>query len=384
MSDDEIEDGSPAPAAPGWEPALDHIVQAVPGAPGVEEAATYLNDYVQRRNIADANEAAAQNFASDLSDFRDGMKQFVTADPTLGAVQATMKATAPMVQGVVGTTGHPDADEHAGTLTRHIHGEIASAAVTSAAEKDANHARMLLDHPDISGALATGEADSLRNYIDMQDRARALDQHIQDREQAMAADTRAGNAMFGYAAQLRSPDTGSPVFPSRWNQRVLADNSVPPGDTAVLRQLYGRLAVDGGPTTSDPWTAHQMVSDIASGDAPHPREVLSQVAGGNLRFNDALHLSSIPRESAAALNGLLDFGRQAIMASDPIAGARAYGRFVNWVLPAFEQTGPAGAAPTGDVYLLRNGLASFMPRVEDALPAAPREGRRPLKEIFGG
>lgn len=374
----------------GYVPALDKIVQAVPEAQGVDEAAAYLNDYVQQRNMATANSEAGAHFVNDLSDFQNGLVQFVTDDP--GGVHAAMKAVEPVAHGVVSTIpGVEDPDAHAQNLIRGIQGQIATAAVTSAAERDGGMARALLDHPAVSAALPDGAEQHLSNYIETQDRARVLDGHVQQIQAAKATDQRANAAAFSYASELLDPKSELPVFPSRWNQAVTADNSVTPLDTAILQRMYGRLAIDGGAPTSDPFLLSGVVRDIADGGGPQVREMLSHVAEGNLRFSDGLHLASLASDKsdagkahATALSGLLDQGRSAIMDADPIAGARAFERYTNWLMPQYMRTGPAGADPNGDAYILRSGIAPFLPRAEDLVPA-PASGERPtLKEIFSG
>ena len=377
-----------APPPPNYVPALAQLHDAIddPDAQAaIGEAAAHINNYQQQRAIVDASNQQAQQFGSDLSSFKNDMLGMVSTDPA--SVHAAMSAVVPVFQMAARSTGHPDADTHADTLIRDTHSELAAAAVTTAAHRDAGFARSLLG--TVSSVLSDDHQAQLNGYIDLQDRARQVDNAAQQIQQAKLSDTQSNHSMFQYASSLFNRDTGNVLFPPRWNQAILADNNVTPQDTASLRQLYARLAADGGAEQSDPFLVTGLVRDVSEGGGPPIRDVLAHATSGALTFEHALHLASLSgdktqdaQQHAAALTGLLDTGRSAIMGDDPISGSRAYARYVNWLLPRYATTGQAGADPDNDAYILKNGIASFMPTANDLVPAVPRANRRPLSEIF--
>src|SRR5688572_29865927 len=164
MGDEELLD---LPAAPS--PALQQFreVFSEPGAAPearewAAEVTTRINDYNQRRSLADANAAAGQQFVADIDGFKSGLVSMVQNDPNAVSLALDLVPT------TVGMLGG------ASDLTAHMQVEIAAAAVTSLAEWDGGAARALLSDDRIAGLLGENVAP-LGTYISMQEAARARD-----------------------------------------------------------------------------------------------------------------------------------------------------------------------------------------------------------------
>src|SRR5712664_982696 len=97
------------------------------------EVTTRLNDYFQRRQIADNNAAAGANFVNDIDQFKSGLVNMVTSDPH--AVHVAMDIVPPTLAGIIGNMPNApeDAEAHHAALVGHMQSEIAAAAITSAA-----------------------------------------------------------------------------------------------------------------------------------------------------------------------------------------------------------------------------------------------------------
>src|SRR5216684_2420130 len=150
--------GSPSPALQDFKNTFTH-----PDAQDwAGEVTTRLNDYFQRRQIAADNMAAGQNFVNDIDQFKSGLVSMVQSDPN--AVHTALDIVPPTLASVISSMPNApdDAEDHHAALTSHLQSEIAAAAVTSAAFKDAGLAHGMLDNPRIADVLGDDAVSSLR------------------------------------------------------------------------------------------------------------------------------------------------------------------------------------------------------------------------------
>jgi hypothetical protein len=123
-----------------------------------------------------------------------------------------------------------------------------------------------------------------------------------------------------------------------------------------------------------------------------PHSDLISAAGDSLRLPDAVWLGqhSVQQDAAsrsylAQVDGHIQTAKSIYMAEPSIAGARAFGNFMDWFMP--QVRGGANLNPRSDEYALgetpHGVMAQFAPTGNDLASAAPAQ-RKPLSEIFGG
>lgn len=347
------------------------------------EAAVRINDYANRKQIAESNMAAGQAFSDNLAEMRGNLIETVQADPA--ATDLALDLAHLGTKSMVGSVYNVD-PAHIDTISTGIQQDIARQAVMSAADRHEGLARGLLDSPRISDLLGD-EKDQLSGYITGQEAARRIDAQGAQKMQQQEALARTNQGAWQYMAALVDPDTGDLSHPPGWAQRVMGDQSLPPQYKATLFDAYGRLTEDGDVPVSNPSTVTDMIQGAASG-AVHPIAPLNQI-GVDLRAADAVYLSKLTSQPdrAAQLSDALDLGRDQLAAPENgPAGQRAYAGYVNWLLSAGRQG--ADLDPSSKGYALAgNRLQQFAPRASDNVEAAvqvPPQERRPLSDIFGG
>lgn len=394
MSDLGLDNAEDTVEPPGLHPDLRDF-QSLPWPEGAQdtaqELATRANDYVQQRALADNAAAAGQHAVTSVANFRDNLVSAVQADPH--SVHTALDMVRPWVSGVIDTSpAHPDAEREAShdAISGDIESAIAHAAVQRMAEINEPAARGLLANDRISGLLDDGQKAGLGSYIDMQALARGADDSAQ-RQQLGALQGLAGaKAAIGHASTLYNPDIDTVMFPPGWAQSLMANNAIQPADKAALMHLYGRLQSQGDAPQSDPSLVARALNSIASGTMPSHADIIAN-AGTNLRVADALHLAGgaglISQDQRAHYSQLADTveqARQALVGRDGengAAGNRAWGAYVNWLLPNARRGAVNFVDP--DLHPL-GAVPRFAPSDYVEPPSAPSpEGRPSLKEIFG-
>jgi hypothetical protein len=378
---DDVEDAPPPPpAAPS--PALQNFQGAFTDPVAQDwagDSAAILNDYFQRRDIADASERAGQNFVNNLDQFKTGLTSFVQNDPN--AVHVALDLVPHTVSALVGTSGVENPEDHATAVTDHIQHEIAATAVTSAAEHHEGLARGMLANERISGILgdSTGPLDT---YISVQAAARATDHQAQvdqlQRDAARGADRSMGN----YAGALVDP-AGGVRFPDGWNQGVMADPKVPPAAKVALVSMYDSLQANGDAAQSDPHIVSAITQGIAGGGDANVARILGE-AGGSLKLQDAMMLAGMPKAGAIQLHNALEQGRAALATPENgRAGEEAYAKFANWLLPA-ARNGAQLDPSSPDYVLPATRLNGFAPTAASMVDVAYRKtgSAATLSEIF--
>lgn len=392
---------TPAPGA--MNPTLDQFRQQFtdPDARAwADETATRLDDYAQRKQMADAATAAGNNFVSNLDQFKSGLVNMVQSDPF--AVDTALSLVRPTVGAMVGNVaGHPQdqlADQH-DQISTHIEQTIAGAAVRSMAERHEDTARTMLDK--VGGLLDDNDRQALDSYIGVQARARDLDAAAQQRQQTQQQQTTEDATAWNYLGAMVHPNTGQVQFPPQWAQRVLSDQRVGPQASAQLINTYGDLWKEGDFQSSNPLLVHDVAQKIASADPPTLSDVVSRISQG-MKAADALTLATgtLPQSEAAKIEFsqlamTLDTAKRTLAPPENgPAGVAAFERFTNWLLPLYRSSGPGILDPNSPDYLLseKNGNTSatfwhqFAPRltdtVEGEIPPQAATGKNPL-DLWG-
>ncbi len=384
---DDLEDTPPAPpAAPS--PPLQDFAAAFTHPVAQEwaaDSATILNDYFQRRNIADASAQAGQTFVNNLDQFKTGLTNFVQSDPH--AVHAALDLVPPTVKALVSTLpgGIENPDDHYETVTGHIQHEIAAAAITTAAETHEGLARSLLGNDRISNVLGES-AGPLDTYIGMQAQARERDAAAQRGQQEVQLQKVADTTSRDYIGDLVGPD-GGVRSPAGWNQAILSDPRIPPQNKIDLMGIHDRLG-QGGDAPTDPVAAADLIHRLATGAAgqhdlyPAIGSHLSLADGGFMAasLHNPTYLNQLDQTIQAAQ-------RQFAPHSD-VAETQAFGRFVDWLLP--RARAGANLDPNHPEWVGANGMPDFRVQGDDLQAARMQDvayrqsiiERRSLSEIF--
>lgn len=318
---------APSPALQDFQSAFTH-----PDAQDwAGEVSTRLNDYFQRRQLADNNAATGQQFVNDVDQFKSGMVKMVQADPH--AVHTALDIVPPTISGIISNMpGVPDAEDHHAAITGHMQSEIAAAAVTKAAETHEDLARSMLSDDRIKSVLGDDNHAALSNYTDMQASARERDA-VAARGQAAAVKAEiADQSGRNYLGALVDPNNGTPRSPPGWNQAIMADMRVPPQDKVALFNAHEQLGQNGDAQT-DPHALVDMVGRLANGTAA--QRDLYPMVGSRMSLADVGTLSQALRqpEAAGQLHDTLQSARRQIAPNGDIAEVNAFGRFVNWLMP---------------------------------------------------
>lgn len=388
--DDDIEEAPPHPADPPQ--ALSDFVGAFTDPQAGEvfrDAAVRVQDYVVQRNLAADNEAAANRLVSNLGTFKDGLASMAASDPA--ATFLGLDLVPDIVSGIVATHPFLPDDARADTYTQlatDMQRDIARAGVMSLADKQEDAARRLLQHPRVSELFDDADHRALNGYIGAMETARGVDAAALSQQRAKDEIRTWDHAAVQYFGALLDPQTQAMQFPNGWAQKVTSDPSLPPSYTASMLGVYAQLQTTGDANASDPFIAADLIGAVAGGEATVPSVL--RYAGNDLRMADALTIAGMaqPQSDAGksnigALNEVVQQGRALL--ADPLngpGGHDAFGRFVNWLLPAV-RTGAVSLNPDEPNYAgLR--LPQFAPTATDIADRTPIEGRKSLDDIFGG
>ena len=361
------------------------------------DAAIRVQDYMMRRDIAADNAAAANRLVSNLGRFKDGLTSMVSADPA--AVDLGLDLVPDIVHGIAQTHPYlPDdqRDTVYDSITTDIQREIARAGVMSLAGRSATAARALLDSDRVSSLLGD-DRSGIEGYIGAMDMARGMDAEATARQRAEDSARQVNHSTVQYLGALVDPATGDTQFPNGWAQRVMADPTLPPVQTAAMLDVYHRVRDGDGET--DWYAFADMTSRIANGQPVPLPEVFNQIGRG-LKVADAATIARGSIDSAAPpaqrefrhLDATIQAAREVLAPPEyGVAGERAFERFMGWLVPQYRAAGPGSLNPAGDRYLLPTGDGAatfwnnFAPRLGDYVTGRglAGENRPPLSDIFG-
>lgn len=356
--------------------------------PFADEMAIRLNDYDQRTRIGQANAQAGQNYRNNALSFAGSLVNATVADPHFA--DTAISLVRPAFDALISSNPtHPDdqRNDHFEALSSDLEGQIAHSAVQRMAEIHPLTARDWLDDK-FSNYLDDGQKSFLSSYIGAQEMAQGADRSAAQQMQARQSADQSAAAALSHAMGLYDQNTDSVQFPPGWASRLTANPNVGWEDKGALMHLYGRLQANGDAPASDPYQINQTLQHIASGGTVSHAGLIDS-AGTSLRLADALHLSAaagpLTTEERAHYGNLADTVQQARDAlygrdgENGAAGSKAWGRFVNWVMPAARAGGVDFGDPEGHPL---NQLPRFRPSGNDLIEPPP-EGRPSLKDIFG-
>ncbi len=387
------EDQSP-PVHPALE-AFKGLFNTPGGQDWADEATQKVQAFLTVRDIADNAHAAANEYVNNIDSFKSGLVNLAHNDPTalplaLDLVPGTIKAMLP-----------DNGQEHANPLINHIRGQVAAAGVQSLAMQDEASARAALDR--YGEHLSDAEQGSLSSLIDTMATARAADHAAQVVQEARGARLASDTLAHGWLSRLSDPGTGDINFPNNWLRDMIADPRVEPQTKAVLAGAHERLLTQGDPQQSDPNTVVSLL-DKATSNSLTPTEVWSH-AGADLSLADTQMLAGAAfpktpqqqREVAGFAQTLAT--ARGILASpeNGLAGQRAFGDFVNWLMPEYRRAGPGSLDPRSQNWILgappggQSAIAQFIPSGGDVLlnrqmmntDNTGDKGRPSLGAIFG-
>ena len=383
---------SPGALAGAQHPALASLVgqmQTQGGQDWAINTAQNLQQHITGQALAAKAQAGADEFENNLSQYKDGIVSTVKSDPT--ALEAVLNTIGPTIHGA--TAGHPNEEERFGAATsliQHLQGEVVGSAVQSWADKHEGIATSTLDK--YKNLLDPGTVDHLTTYIGNMAAMRQADYEASRRDQLKQLNTNSDQQAMQHLAELGHPDTGEVQFPQAWGQRMMANPAILPETKSGLLKAYAGLQVNGDPV-SDPNTVSSLVRQAAAPEpGPSMNDVLGHV-GQRLSIQDAGWLGSRlgpqPPQVKAEMQAVADTLQDA---RGQIGNAAAYGRFVNWFMPAYQRATAQGLpyqdvlSPEGKGYVLSpERMKQFQPTGDDMIRPAVRSGPRlSLGEIFGG
>jgi hypothetical protein len=376
--------------------------KSIPNTPEVqdwaESAAQKVQAFANVRAIADGATAAGNEYVQNIDNFKSGLVRMAHSDPT------TLPLALDLVPDAINTMVGEDGAEHAAALTRHIQNQVAAAGIQSLATTDEMAARYALGK--YGEHLTDEDQGHLSGFIDTMKSARAADSAAQGVEQARQARIASDTQAHDWMTQLSDPQTGDVNFPTNWLRDMVADPRVVPETKAALWQAHDRLLRQGDPAQSDPATLVSLINQMTlpNNGGLTPTDVW-QHAGGNLSLADTQMLAGAAfpktpqqRAEVAAVAGTIATARDIIASPENgPAGQAAFGRFVNWLMPAYRNAGNGSLNPNSDNWILggENGtpgmIQAFMPRGDDLLVGPIRQmntantaDRPSLGAIFGG
>lgn len=349
-----------------------------------------LQQHITGQALASKAQAGADEFQNNLTSYRQGMVSTVQSDPT--ALEATLNTIAPTIRAVV--AGHPNEEERgpAGdALIQHLQGEVVGSAVQAWANQHEGIARQTLDkYKDLLDPETHGH---LSRYIDNMAMMRQADFEGQQRDQLQALTDNSDRQAIAHLGELGHADTGQVQFPRDWGQRMMANPAIVPETKASLLHAYARLQVQGDPPASNPDALSSLIRQAAStAPGPNAGDIIGHV-GDRLTVQDAGWLATRtgpqPPQVKAEMQAVADTLQDA---RSQIGNRVAYGRFVNWFMPAYQRATAQGLpyqdvlSPESKGYVLSpERMKQFQPTGNDAVAPIPKPAQRPsLKELFGG
>lgn len=313
------------------------------------DAATIVNDFLTRRDIADTASAQAAQFSESVQAFSNGLDQVVRADPT--ATNMALGLAAITVPAMI--DDHPFMPEdQRGPVSEALAGEvgksIARNAVISWAQRDTPTAHAELSR--LGGLFTTDERGALSDHVNLLGDARQTDT---DASAIQAANDRAEEShrrSIAYGDQLIRPD-GTPQFPAGWMQRVANDQGVSPDDTAQLGRVMQKMmdnAATGAPTQSNGLKFGDFL-DMAGKGIAGRRQLMEQVINGNLAPQTAQALVKASPSDLTALGNLYQNARKAAAGPDGDlineATSDALGKKMETMIGAYSRWGVGALDP---------------------------------------
>lgn len=375
-------------------PILQQVRGAIqPGDDGstwADPALAAIQQHANATATVDANQAVGDKFVQNVGKLKDTLVGMVRDDPTSAplALRLTPRLVAPMVA----SAGMSDEDGEAThqDLTGHIQQEVSHAAVMRMADLHADGARALMGQ--LSPYMQPGDTDALGGYIDTMQAARVADGAARQQYMGTASARASAQSAYQFGSSLLDPRTEDVHIPPDFLQSLVRNQSISGPDKQPLFTAFSRLNSPGDVTASNPYAVRKLLSDIGNPNVPIGHADIMDHVGSDVKYADAvmLHGMSLQRTpdgqgAIGQLGGLLDHAQNVLSPGTDRAGNIAYTRFVNWLLPSYRRTGPAGLTPGTDNYLFNNlSVDNFRPQAADAVAPIRPVNQKSLGQIFAG
>jgi hypothetical protein len=348
------------------------------------EAAARVQAHLDAQQVAKAQQAAQDQFVGKMASLKSNLVNMARSDPTshdlaLDLADITMRGM---------TQAHGASPEAHDALLGGMQADIAHAAIEGLANVSGDAARNALTTGRLANLIPDEAKPGLSTYIDNMAQTRLTDATARQAEVARQHLQMSNQAASEWLGGMTHPTNGQLWFPDNWGQRMLNDPRLSPYDKASLQGAYRSLLTNGNPAQSDPAIVTDLLSRAAlpHNDPANPSvgEVLGH-AGRGLTLADAQFVAGRagPQDPAtdmatSRISDVLGDARQ------QIGNQSAFGRFVNWLLPAVR--GGASLDPNAKDYALTpERMEAFRPTGDDIIaPAvAGTTPTRSLGDIFG-
>lgn len=357
------------------------------------DATRQLQGFISAQRIASEAQTAGDQYVMNAASAKQSLVGMVKANPMTHDFALSFVPT--VVNGL--TQHHPDDAERGQAvddLSAHFNNAIAHATVEGYAQHDAGQATAALDK--LGEHLTPDQQDGLRQYIDNMQTMRDADNSAAHAEALRQTVNQANGAARGWLNSLVDPSTGQVQSPANWAVKMMSDPRMPGVTKAALYTAYNNVQQNGD-QPSDPNALASMIGRVAlaHADPDHPgmSEIVRQ-AGTNLSMSDAAWLAGRQGPQGPAVNAETSALADTLEAArSQLGNNRAFGRFVNWFMPAYRNATANGSpyqellSPESKGYMLAPGrMAQFAPTGDDLIQSVQRAaGPRPsLSTIFGG
>ena len=354
-------------------PALQQTVDSVQN-PDVQDWATgvaqTIQQHVNQTTVADLNQAAGNQFVQNLADTKNQLVGMVKSDPT--SLDLALKLTPQLVGPLLQHANVPDEqfqDTH-DSIVGHINQAATHAAIIRMSDFDSGAAKGMIDK--YGEHLDEGDAATLGRYADTLQGARDTDHALGTAQ--LLSDRRLGSRLSAYSvgSQLLDPSRETVGFPDNYVANLVRNTAIQPDDKQALYTAVTNLQRNGD-QPSDPYTVMRRLQQIANQEPVTHQDLMDQV-GRRLSYVDAhmlqgINLGATPEGNQAAtqLSRVVTDAQRQLAGSGDRAGNAAFGRFMDWFLPSFRNTGSAGLNPDSDNYLFKNTSMAQFERHEDAV-----------------
>lgn len=278
-----------------------------------QDAATIVNDFVTRRDIADKATLDAQAFTNNVREFSRGLDTVVRADPT--ATNMALGLAAITVPAIV--ADHPYLpDDQKAQVADQLAGEVgksvAQNAVVAWAQRDPDSAHAELKR--LGGLFPDNEREALADHVDLIGTAKDMDANAAQIQEA----NRRADASFErsklYGDELIRPGGPAPDFV----RRVVNDQTVNPQDTDQLmrrQQAMMDQASSGVPPKTNGLQFDKFL-DMAGAGRQGWNQLWDQTMNGNLNPATAQALAKASPGDLAAMSKFYQNARRAAVGAD--------------------------------------------------------------------
>jgi hypothetical protein len=353
--------------------AVDPVLQsffdkfATDGGKGfAAEVAGRIQAHIDAQQVAQVSQQAHQEFIGKISSLKNNLSGMARKDP--GSADLALDLSDITMRHLTDALGHTDENHNA--LLSDIQNSIAHSAIQGLADMHEGAARSALNSGRLADLISDDQRANLDRYIGVMADQRATDQQARQAEIVRQHINMSGKAATEWLSGMTDPTTGQAWFPDSWGQRMVQDERMSPHDRAGLQNAYRNLIANGNPAQSDPDVVHDLLNRAAlpHNDPANPSigEVISH-AGRGLTLADAQMIAGragpqdpLTDQATSRISDVLDDARQ------QIDNPSAFGRFVNWLLPAV-RSGASLDPSAKEFALTPERMQTFQPTGDDVI-----------------